>query len=53
LLTGMHETEAGRQSMTLFESAPLVVQDTAILRPSLDLIGAYEKVRGKMLVSEK
>ena len=46
-LTDLNKTVAGQQALTLFESSQLVVVDSSVLRPSLELIKAHERLRLK------
>jgi ABC-type phosphate/phosphonate transport system substrate-binding protein len=46
-ITDLHKTVAGRQALMLFGSTRLVQADVSVLRTSLDLLHAYERLQGK------
>ena len=46
-VTDLHKTVEGRQALMLFGSTRLVAADVAVLRSALDLLHAYERVKGQ------
>jgi phosphonate transport system substrate-binding protein len=46
-LTGMYDSPGGRQILTLFQSGPLVAVDSSVLRGSLDIIAAYDRLKAR------
>jgi ABC-type phosphate/phosphonate transport system substrate-binding protein len=46
-LEGLYKTAAGQQALTLFESVRLVTADVSILRPTLELVKAHDRIRSR------
>jgi phosphonate transport system substrate-binding protein len=44
-LTTLHSSPYGRQALTFFGCQRLIAVDGAILRPTLDLLSAYDRIR--------
>jgi ABC-type phosphate/phosphonate transport system substrate-binding protein len=46
-ITEVHKSVEGQQALTLFGGTRLVRVDVSVLQPSLDLLRAYERLKGK------
>ncbi len=47
-VTDLYKTAGGQQALTLFGGARLVPADVSVLRNSLDMMRAYERLKGKL-----
>jgi ABC-type phosphate/phosphonate transport system substrate-binding protein len=47
MMLGVHQTVAGQQILTLFQSRRLAATDTSVLRGALEMIADYERLPGR------
>ncbi len=46
-MLGFHESTAGKQILTLWQSRRLVATDASVLRDALDMIASYERIKSR------
>lgn len=50
-VTELHKTAEGRQALMLFQGTRLVLADVSVLNSSLEMLHAYERIKGKTPVA--
>jgi phosphonate transport system substrate-binding protein len=52
-MLGIHETTAGQQILTLWQGRRLVATDTSVLHGTLELMSAYERIKGAKMALKR